>query len=177
MGGFIAPRVEAEIVFVLGERLAGPGVSVADAGRAVWGVAAALEIIDSRIAGWRIKLADTVADLASAGAVVVSGRVVPLAGLDTRLIGMMLTRGGELAETGAGAAALGDPLAVVAWLANALGGHGVALEAGQLVMTGSLHGAVAMAAGDVFRAEFDRLGPVTVRVAEGDRRRAGQEES
>jgi 2-keto-4-pentenoate hydratase len=161
---FIAPRLEAEIVVVVGDRLAGPGVSVADAGRASVGVAAAMEVIDSRIAGWRIKLADTVADLASAGAVVISGRVVPLAGLDARLIGMVLTRGGQLLDTGAGAAALGDPLRVVAWLANTLGAHGIALEPGQLVMTGSLHAAVPMAAGEVFRADFDRLGPVTVRV-------------
>jgi 2-keto-4-pentenoate hydratase len=97
---------------------------------------------------------------------VISSRVVPLAGLDTRLIGMVLTRGGELVDTGAGAAALGDPLRVVAWLANTLAEHGIALEPGQLVMTGALHAAVPMAAGDVFRAEFDRLGPVTVRVTE-----------
>jgi len=164
---FIAPRLEAEIVFVFGGRLAGPGVSVADASRATLGVAAAMEIIDSRIAGWRIKLADTVADLASNGAVVISSRIVPLAGLDARLIGMVLTRGGQLADTGAGAAALGDPLRVVAWLANTLAEHQIALEPGHLVMTGSLHAAVPMAAGDVFRAEFDRLGPVTVRVAGG----------
>jgi 2-keto-4-pentenoate hydratase len=161
---FIQPRIEAEIVFVLGERLAGPGVSVADASRATAGVCAAMEIVDSRITDWRIKLADTVADLASNGAAAISSRIVPLAGLDTRLIGMMLTRNGELVDTGAGAAALGDPLAVVAWLANTLGEHDIALEAGHLVMTGALHAAVPMAAGDVFRADFDRLGPVTVRV-------------
>lgn len=164
---FIQPRIEAEIVFVLGQRLAGPGVSVTEASQATAGVAASMEIIDSRIAGWRIKLADTVADLASNGAVAISSRIVPLAGLDTRLIGMLLTRNGELADTGAGAAALGDPLRVVAWLANALAEHGIALEPGHLVMTGSMHAAVPMAAGDVFRADFDRLGPVTVRVTEG----------
>jgi 2-keto-4-pentenoate hydratase len=123
-----------------------------------------MEIVDSRITDWRIKLADTVADLASNGAAAISSRIVPLAGLDTRLIGMMLTRNGELIDTGAGAAALGDPLGVVAWLANTLGEHQIALEPGYLVMTGALHAAVPMAAGDVFRAEFDRLGPVTVRV-------------
>jgi 2-keto-4-pentenoate hydratase len=79
---------------------------------------------------------------------------------------MMMTRNGELIDTAAGAAALGDPLAVVAWLANTLGQYGIALEPGHLVMTGALHAAVPMAAGDVFRAEFDRLGPVTVRVGE-----------
>ena len=164
--GFIAPKLEAEIAFVLGSGLAGPGVSVLDARRAIAGMTAAVEIVDSRFADWRIKLADTVADLASNGAVAISSRIVPLAGLDTRLIGMVLTRNGELVATGAGAAALGDPLAVVAWLANTLGEHGIALEPGHLVMTGSMHAAVPMAAGDVFRADFDRLGPVTVRVTE-----------
>lgn len=164
---FIQPRIEAEIVFVLGERLQGPGVTVTAAARAVAGVAAAMEIVDSRFADWRIKLADTVSDLASNGAVATSSRLVPLDGLDTRLVGMTLTRNGQLVDTGAGAAALGDPLAVVAWLANTLGEQGIALEPGHLVMTGALHAAVPMAAGDVFRADFDRLGPVTVRVVEG----------
>ena len=113
-----------------------------------------------------LELADTVADLASNGAVAVSSRVVPLDGLDPRLIGMVLTRSGELVDTGAGAAALGDPVAVVAWLANTLGDMGTGLEADQLIMTGALHAAVPMQAGDVFRAEFDRLGPVSVRVVE-----------
>jgi 2-keto-4-pentenoate hydratase len=161
---FIAPKVEAEIVFVMGSRLEGPGVSPTDVAPAVAGVAAAMEIVDSRIADWRIKLADTVADMASNGAVAVSSRLVPLAGLDTRLVGMTFTRNGELVDTGAGAAALGDPLAVVAWLANVLGEVGVALEPGHMIMTGALHAAVPLAAGDVFRAEFDRLGPVTIRV-------------
>ena len=137
-----------------------------DARRAIAGMTAAVEIVDSRFADWRIKLADTVADLASNGAVAVSSRLVPLDGLDPRLIGMVLTRRGELADTGAGAAALGDPVRVVAWLANTLGEMGAKLEAGHLIMTGALHAAVPMQAGDVFRADFDRLGPVTVRVAE-----------
>src|ERR1700733_9627045 len=166
VGSFIQPKLEAEIAFVLGSPLAGPDVSVLDARRAIAGMVAAVEIVDSRFADWRIKLADTVADLASNGAVAVSSRLVPLEGLDTRLVGMTLTRNGELVDTGAGAAALGDPLAVVAWLANTLGAVDIALEPGHLVMTGALHAAVPMNAGDVFRADFDRLGPVTVRVTE-----------
>ncbi|HEY5033220.1 MAG TPA: fumarylacetoacetate hydrolase family protein, partial [Actinomycetes bacterium] len=105
---FIQPRIEAEIVFVLGSPLRGPGVTVLDAAQAVVGVAAAMEIVDSRFADWRIKLADTVSDLASNGAVATSSRLVPLAGLDTRMIGMTLTCNGHLVDTGAGAAALGD---------------------------------------------------------------------
>ena len=163
---FIAPKIEAEIVFVIGERLEGPGVTVTQAHAAIAGAVAAMEIVDSRIADWRIKLADTVADLASNGAMATSSRIVPITDIDTRLVGMTLTRNGELIDTGAGAAALGDPVAVVAWLANVLGGDGVALEPGHLIMTGALHAAVPMTPGDVFRAEFDRLGPITVRVGE-----------
>jgi 2-keto-4-pentenoate hydratase len=162
--GFIQPRIEAEIVFVLGERLEGPGVTVTRARRAIAGAVAGMEIVDSRIADWRIKLADTVADMASNGAMATSSTIVPIEGLDTRLVGVTLTRNGELVDTGAGAAALGDPVAVLAWLANVLGSSGVALEPGHLVMTGALHAMVPMKAGDVFRAEFDRLGPITVRV-------------
>ena len=165
-GRFIAPKVEAEIVFVLGERLAGPGVTVDEARTAISGAAAAMEIVDSRIVDWRIKLADTVADLASNGAVAVSENVVPVAGLDPRLIGMVLTRDGELVDTGAGAAALGDPVAVVAWLANVLAEDGIALEPGHLVMTGALHAAVPMVPGESYLAEFDRLGSIGITIVE-----------
>jgi 2-keto-4-pentenoate hydratase len=167
LDAFIQPKIEAEIVFVLGKRLQGPGVTLTQAHAAIGGAVAAMEIVDSRIADWRIKLADTLADLASNGAAAISGHVVPIDGLDTRLIGMTLTKNGQLIDTGAGAAALGDPIAVVAWLANTLGESGVALEPGHLIMTGALHAAVPMTSGDVFRAEFDRLGPITVRVGEG----------
>lgn len=166
LSAFIAPKVEAEIVFTLGSRLAGPGVTVDQARAAIASASAGMEIVDSRIADWRIKLADTVADLASNGAMATADRPVPIVDFDPRLTGMVMTRNGELVDTAAGAAALGDPVAVVAWLANTLGEHGVALEAGHLVMTGALHAAVALSPGDVFTAEFDRLGSVTIRVSE-----------
>lgn len=165
---FIAPKVEAEIVFELGGRLRGPGVTVDDAWEAIAGARAAMEIVDSRIVDWRIRLADTVADLASNGAMVTARELVPLDGIDPRLIGMALWRDDEVVESGAGAAALGDPVAVVAWLANVLGPNGVALEPGHVIMTGALHAAVELRPGEVYRAEFDRLGPVTLRVRGDD---------
>ncbi|WP_317985735.1 fumarylacetoacetate hydrolase family protein [Streptomyces sp. 5-10] len=161
---FISPKVEAEIVFRLGAPLKGPGVTVREARGAIAEVMAGLEIVDSRIEHWRIRLADTIADLASNGAVVLAPPVTPAADCDFRLIGMAFSHNGECVATGAGAAALGDPVAVVAWLANVLGEHGVTLGAGQLVMTGALHAAVSMDSGDTFVAEFDRLGAVTMRV-------------
>ncbi len=158
---FIAPKVEAEIAFVLGADLSGPGCTADDVLAATAGACAALEIVDSRIADWKIKLPDTVADMASSGAIVRSDRVVPLDAFDVRLVGMVFTRGGALVATGAGAAALGHPAAAIAWLVNTLHPLGARLEAGQLVMTGALHAAVAIAAGETYLAEFDRLGSVT----------------
>jgi len=161
---FIAPRIEAEIGVVLGADLHGPGCTAADALRAAAGLVPAMEIVDSRIRNWKIKLADTVADLASNGAVAVSADAVPIQGFDPRLIGMVFTRNGELVATGAGAAALGDPLGAVAWLANALHPMGITLRAGHLIMTGALHAMVPLGPGDAFRAEFDRLGSISVGV-------------
>ncbi len=159
----IQPRIEAEIAFVLRAPLRGPGVTSLDALNATAGIAPALEIIDSRIEGWRIRLPDTVADLASSARVTVGGRLTPVEGLDLRTIGVVLERRGEVVATGAGAAALGNPAEAVAWAANTLGALGVTLEPGHLIMPGALHGSVPVARGDTFRARFDRLGSVTVR--------------
>lgn len=166
LADFIAPKVEAEIIFTLGAPLRGPGVTVETARAAIAGAQAGMEIVDSRIADWRIKLADTVADLASNGAMAAAERSVPIDEFDPRLTGMVMTRNGDLVDTAAGAAALGDPVAVVAWLANTLGEHGVTLEPGHLIMTGALHAAVPLSPGDVFTAEFDRLGAITIRVSD-----------
>lgn len=160
---FIQPRIEAELALVLGRALRGPGVTRGDAAATVTGARAALEVIDSRIRDWKIGLVDTVADLASTGAVVLGDETVATNGWEPRLCGMAIYRNGELQATGAGAAALGDPLGAVAWLANTLGALGTALDPGHVVMTGSLHAALPVAPGDVVRAEFDRLGEVSAR--------------
>jgi 2-keto-4-pentenoate hydratase len=159
----IAPRIEAEIAFVMETELQGPGVSSADALRAVAGALPALEIIDSRVADWKIKLPDTIADNASSARVVCGGRLVPIADLDLRTIGMVLSVDGAVAATGAGAAVLGNPIRCVAWLANKLGEFGVPLRAGDLVLAGALHAAVGVAAGTSVQAEFAELGSVTTR--------------
>jgi len=162
---FIAPRMEGEIAVILREDLSGPDCTPAKALAATAGLAASLEIVDSRIADWKIKLADTVADLASNGAIALSSLVVPVDGYDPRLLGMVFSKNGEVVATGAGAAALGDPIAAVAWLANTLAPMGITLPAGSVIMTGALHAMVPVVPGDVFRAEFDRLGPITIRMA------------
>ena len=102
--------------------------------------------------------------MASSGSIIVSGRVVPIDDLDLRTTGMVFTRDGEVIATGAGAAALGNPAEAVAFLVRTLHGLGDSLKAGSIVMTGALHAAVPIAVGETYRAEFDRLGPVSVRI-------------
>lgn len=159
----LQPRVEAELAFVMAEDLAGPGVTTARALTAVAGVLPAIEVVDSRVVDWRIKLVDTVADNASSGLLVVGGQLRPVTDVDLRLIGVVVSRNGELIDTGAGAAALGNPARCVAWLANKLGSLGAGLKAGDVVLPGAVHKMVPVRPGDVFRAEFSRLGAVTAR--------------
>jgi len=161
---FIAPRVEAEIGVLLAKDLSGPSCTADDVLAAAAGAVAAIEIVDSRIRDWKIRLADTVADLASNGAIVVSETVVPI-DFDPRLVGLVFTRNQEMVATSAGAAALGSPLQAVAWLANTLAEAGESLKSGTIVMTGALHAMVPANPGDCFVAEFDRLGSLTLSVS------------
>ena len=165
LADFIHPRLEAEIALKLKADLAGPDCTELDVAGAVSGATAAIEIVDSRIIDWRIKLADTIADLASCGAIVLGSDVVPVDRFDLRLVGVVLTRDGEVVATGAGAAALGNPLHATAWLVRTLAGFGESLRAGQFVLTGALHAAVELAPGQQYWAEADRLGAVGLRIA------------
>ncbi|WP_067461391.1 2-keto-4-pentenoate hydratase [Actinomadura macra] len=162
-GRFLQPRVEPEVAFVLGRPLRGPGVTAADAVAAVDFVLPALEVIDSRIADWRIALADTIADNASSGGVVLGTSPARLDAVDLVLGGCLLHRDGELIDTGAGAAVLGSPVNALVWLANVLGERGEGLEAGHVVLPGSITAAVPAAPGDVFTATFAGIGSVTAR--------------
>ena len=159
----LQPRVEAELAFVMERELAGPGVTTATALRAIAGALASVEVVDSRVADWRIKLVDTVADNASSGLFVTGGSLRRVDDLDLRLLGVVVTRHGELIDTGAGAAALGNPARCVAWLANKLAQFGAALRPGDIVLPGAVHKMVPVQPGDLFRAEFAHLGSVTVR--------------
>ena len=158
----VAPRVEAELAFVLAGDLAGPGVTTADALAAIGEVLPALEVVDSRVAQWRSRIADTVADNAGAARVVL-GSATPVAGLDLRLLGVLLSRNGTPIDSGAGAAALGHPAAALGWLANTLAGFGEGLRRGDVVLAGALTRMVPARPGDRFSAEFAHLGTVSVR--------------
>lgn len=159
------PRVEIEVAFVLKAPLAGPGVTVADALRATDFVLPSLEVVDSRIRDWRLEIGDTVADNASCGVLVLGGRPTPVSDVDLRTIGAVLRVNGQIVETGAAGAVLGNPATAVAWLANKVAAFGVTLEAGHVILPGSCTRMVPVAAGDTVRADFDVLGHVSASFA------------
>ncbi|HEY2717885.1 MAG TPA: fumarylacetoacetate hydrolase family protein [Solirubrobacterales bacterium] len=161
-GRLIAPRVEVEVAFVLGRALEGPFVDEAAVTAATDHVRAAIEVVDSRIADWRITLEDTVADNASSAAFVLGTVPQPLDALDVADLEAVLHRNGEEVERGNTSLVLGDPRTAVAWLANKLASFELRLEAGDIVLSGACTRMVDAAPGDSFRAELGVLGELTI---------------
>jgi 2-keto-4-pentenoate hydratase len=149
------PRVEVEVAFVLGATLPGAGCTEADVLAATASVAPAIELIDSRIRDWDIRIADTIADNASsAGYAVGEGGLKP-SDVDLRNINAELFRNGEKVAEGRSDAVLGNPVTAVAWLARKVAEFGVTLEAGHVILPGSVHRAIDVRPGDTFEAFFD----------------------
>ena len=158
----LLPKIEGEIAFVLKKDLKGPNVTAVDVIQATDYVLPALEIVDSRVQDWKIKLQDTVADNASSGLYVLGGKPTKLEDIDLELLGMVLSQNGEMVNTGVGAAALGNPATCVAWLANRLADYDISLKAGEVILSGALSGMVVAKSGDSFTARFAHLGQVSV---------------
>lgn len=158
----LQPKVEAEVAFILKKDLVGPHVTALDVLLATDYVLPALEIVDSRVADWKIKLQDTIADNASSGLYVLGERPVKPDAVELPHVGMVLYKNGEVMNTGVGAAALGDPAACVAWLANTLCEFGITLKAGEVILSGALSAAVDAKPGDHFSARIAHLGQVSV---------------
>jgi len=190
----LQPKIEAEIAFVLAEDLTSTMIGPAEVAAATAYVVAALEIVDSRIAGWDIGIVDTIADNGSSGLFVLGDRRQELGRLDLAGCAMTLRRvasgggdgaggaggghgtgglggargsDGEVVSTGTGASILGHPLAAVAWLAAAVRDHGRPLRAGEVVLSGSLGPMVTVAPGDSFVADITGVGQVGAVFAEG----------
>jgi 2-oxo-hept-3-ene-1,7-dioate hydratase len=141
--------------------LKGPGVGLTDVLRATEYVVPALEIVDARLQDPR-KIFDTVSDNGAAAGIVVGGRAVGPMDIDLRWVGGIMYRNAEIEETGVAAGVLGHPALGVAWLANKLGQHGVALEPGHLVLAGSFTRVVHARKGDTLHADFGQLGGIAL---------------
>jgi 2-keto-4-pentenoate hydratase len=155
------PKIEAEVAFVLGRDLDMQNPTIIDVIGAIDYVLPALEIVGSRIAGWNIRLVDTVADNASSSAWVIGAMPKKLGELDLRGCAMTMTRDGVVVSSGSGAECLGHPLNAVLWLARTMARVGAPLRAGHLVLSGALGPMVAVEAGKTYTASIGGLGSVT----------------
>ena len=158
---YCVPRVEVELAFVLGRPLQGPGIQLTDVLRATEYVVPALEIVDARVQNPR-KIFDTIADNGAAAGIVMGGRPVRPMDVDLRWVGGIMYVNGEIEETGLAAGVLGHPAMGVAWLGNKLAEHGVALDAGHIVLAGSFTRVIFARQGDTVHGDFGPLGGVAV---------------
>jgi 2-oxopent-4-enoate/cis-2-oxohex-4-enoate hydratase len=161
-GRLIQPRAEAEIALVLRRGLKGPGITPADVLDATDSIAACFEIVDSRIENWKIGIIDTVADNASCGVFVLGAAHVDPRPLDLAALEVRVYKNGQSLSRGLGSAVQGSPLAAVAWLANTLGAYDVSLDAGEVILSGSLVPLEPALPGDSFRLELDSVGEASV---------------
>ena len=146
----IQPRAEAEIAFILRESLSGPGVTAADVIAATEAIIPCFEIVDSRIDDWKIGIVDTVADNASCGVFILGEERIDPRSVSLPDLHVRVTKNGEPLSEGLGSAVQGDPAQAVAWLANTLGAYGVTLDAGDIILSGSLVPLADAVKGDVF---------------------------
>lgn len=158
---FIVPRVEPELVFVLGRPLKGPGAGLLDVLRATEYVIPAIEIIDARVQNPR-KIFDTVADNGAAAGLVLGGRPVGPMEVDLRWVSALLYRNADIEESGVAAGVLGHPAVAIAWLANKVAPFGTTLEPGRVMLSGSFTRPVWAKQGDTLRADFGPLGSLSV---------------
>lgn len=156
----IQPKIEAEIAFTLKKDLSGGQVTLADVVEATDYVQAAFEIVDSRVADWKIKLIDTVSDNASSGRYVLGEKKLRLEEMDITGVTMELFRNGVLEQSGTATAVLGNPCLAVAWLVNCLFRYGVILQKGEVILSGAFSAAPVAKLGDTFEARFSELGSV-----------------
>ena len=161
---YVNPRLEVELAFIMGQDLAGAGCTVADVMRATEFVTPALELIAYRTQVPR-QIADTIADNAAAGAMVMGGRLVRPFDVDIRWIGATLSKNGIIEESGVSAAVMGHPAGGIAWLVNKLALHGGGLKKGQIVLAGSFTRPISIAPGDVIAADYGPLGSLGIRFA------------
>lgn len=159
---FMQPRIEAELAFVLKSDLDVRDLVLSDVFSAIELVYPAVEIVDSAITDWKIKLADTIADNASAGGYTLGASPKCISAIDLRLCGMVITRDGQIVSSGLGAACLGNPLHATLWLARTMARLGSPLRAREVVLSGALGPMVSARHGDRFTVEIQGFSPFSI---------------
>lgn len=164
---FIAPKVEPELAFRLGADLSA-SATMEEVIAAIDGTFLAVEIIDSRVRDWDIRLVDTIADNASCGAVVLSKEPVAIAPEDLPAVTATMVMDGQPAGSGTGAAVMGHPLQPLVWLAHTLGEQGVALTRGNIILTGSFCGATPIVPGGHLTVDYGPYGHLSMDFTNND---------
>jgi 2-oxopent-4-enoate/cis-2-oxohex-4-enoate hydratase len=159
----IQPRAEGELAFILKKDLVGPGVTMADVIAATEAIVPCFEVVDSRIHDWKIKIQDTVSDNASCGLFTINeSAAINPDGFDLSTCVMTVTKNGKEISRGLGSAAMGNPAICVAWLANTLGEFGIKLNAGDVILSGSLVPLEPVQAGDSMTVSVEGIGACSV---------------
>lgn len=163
IGNLAAPHIEAEIAFVLGEDLRGPGVTPVDVMRATLGVLPSLELVDLKVQGDGIRATDVIIHNALHGGLVVGSRLCPLDSLDLQYEGVTVEFNGELHGSGTGFEVMGNPINPVVWLVNKLAEFGDYLRAGETIISGSMVTPAELKPGDFVKVTYSRMGTVGAR--------------
>lgn len=156
----LQPKAEVEVAFIMASDVARPDISREELVAAIGAAAPAIEIVDSRIADWKITFADTVADNGSSAFFVLGENRAPIEGLDLWGCGMVLEQNGRVASVGAGAACLGHPIDAALWLAKTLTARGEGLKRDDVLLSGALGPMVTLRPGDNIRGTISGLGSV-----------------
>lgn len=164
----LQPRAEAEIAFVLKHDLDREALTITDITRAIEYAICAIEIVDSRIAGWDIRAADSIADNASCGMYVLGGRPRRINEVDLTFCGMISRLNGQISSVGVGGASLGNPLLALLWLARAVAAIGQPLKEADIVLSGALGPIVPLSPGDLFETEIEGFGSIRVALSRDD---------
>jgi 2-keto-4-pentenoate hydratase len=161
---FISPRIEGEVAFLIGKPLKGPNITPEQVLAATDACALGVELVDSRIADWKIKIGDTIADNASYAGFTVGPWDKKLKDADLSAVRMTQSQNGAVTGEGTGAAVLGSPLISCTWLANKLSEFGVGLEPGDVVISGAFMKMLPFKAGDEFVFALEGQPDLTVTI-------------
>ncbi len=156
-------RIEVELAFVLKAPLEGPDCTLEDALAAIDYAVPALEVLNSHIELEGRTIVDTISDNAAYGAMVLGDVHRRPDDIDLRWVPGVLSRNGEIEETGVAAGVLGHPARGVAWLANKFSQHGARLEAGEIILAGSFTRPMGVSRGDEVLCDYGPMGTISCR--------------
>lgn len=159
---FIQPKVEAEIAFVFKDELVGPGITPVKVLQTTDFIFPILELIDSRIKDWKIKIFDTIADNASAAGVVIGGIKRKIDFLDPKYLPLIFKKNGQIYDSGVGANVMGNPVYSITWLANKLAEYGSSIKAGEIVLSGAITKAISVNRNDWITGDFGDFGEISI---------------